>query len=42
MKAADHLQMPELISTEYPVYLSEKELEHYDELKKDLILSWKP
>lgn len=38
MKAADHLQMPELISAEYSVYLSEKERERYEELKKDLIL----
>lgn len=38
MKAADHLQMPELISTEHPVYLSEKEWARYEELKKGLIL----
>lgn len=40
MKAADHLQMPELISTEYPVQLSKKERKHYDELKKGLILQF--
>lgn len=39
MKAVDHLDMPELISTEYPVYLDEKEMEKYEGLKKDLILS---
>ena len=39
MKAVDHLEMPELISTEYPVYLDEKEMEKYKSLKKDLILS---
>lgn len=39
MKAADHLTMPELVSTEYAVQLSEKEREKYDRLKKDLILS---
>lgn len=38
MKSTDHLQMPELISSRYPVQLSEKELERYEELKKDLIL----
>ena len=37
MKAADHLKMPELISSECMVQLSEKE--KYDRLKKDLILS---
>ena len=39
MKAVDHLEMPELISTEYPVYLDESEQEKYEGLKKDLILS---
>lgn len=39
MKAVDYLDMPELIATEYPVYLDEDELEKYEELKKDLILS---
>ena len=39
MKAADHLKMPELISSEYTVQLSEKEKEKYDQLKKDLILA---
>ena len=39
MKAVDYLVMPELISTEYPVYLDEDEMAKYEELKKDLILS---
>ena len=39
MKAADHLKMPELISAEYMVQLSENEKEKYDRLKKDLIFS---
>lgn len=39
MKATDHLQMPELISTEYPVYMSEKETARYEEMKRDLVLS---
>ena len=39
MKAADHLKMPELISSEYMVQLSEKEREKYDRMKKDLVLS---
>lgn len=39
MKATDHLTMPELVSTEYTVQLSDKEREKYDRLKKDLVLS---
>ena len=39
MEAADHLKMPELISAEYMVQLSENEKEKYDRLKKDLIFS---
>lgn len=39
MKAMDYLEMPELISTEYPVYLSDAELNTYEEMKKDLVLS---
>jgi SNF2 family DNA or RNA helicase len=38
MKSTDHLQMPELIISEYPVKLSDKEKSHYDELKRDLVL----
>ena len=39
MKAVDYLDMPELISTEYPVYLDKGEMEKYKELKEELILS---
>lgn len=39
MKAADHLKMPELISTEYTVQLSGKEQEKYDDLKEELVLT---
>lgn len=39
MKATDHLQMPELVNSEYEVRLSEEEREHYDGLKRDLVLS---
>lgn len=38
MKSTDHLKMPELISTQIEVELSEEEKKKYDELKKDLIL----
>lgn len=38
MKAADHLQMPELVSSEYRVRLSEAERAVYMELKKNLVL----
>lgn len=39
MKAIDYLDMPELISNEYPVVLEEDELKQYQEMKKQLILS---
>ena len=38
MKSTDHLKMPELISTQLEVELSELEKKKYEELKKDLIL----
>ena len=38
MKAMDHLKMPELINTRYPVYMSDKEKSQYDEMQRDLIL----
>lgn len=38
MKSTDHLKMPELISTQYEVELSEEEKKKYEELKKDLVL----
>lgn len=39
MKATNLLTMPELVSTEYVVQLSDKEREKYERLKKDLVLS---
>jgi len=39
MKSTDHLHMPELISTEYTVTLSEAEKQDYDKLKKELVLT---
>ena len=38
MKAMDHLQMPELIRTRYPVALSDTERAAYDALCRDLVL----
>ena len=38
MKATDHLQMPDLISTNHMVQLSEDERKVYDELRKELAL----
>lgn len=38
MKSTDHLQMPELITSQYEVELSEEESERYEELKADFIL----
>lgn len=38
MKAADHLNMPELVSTVHKVYLDEKERAAYEAMKKDLVL----
>ena len=38
MKAKDHLKMPDLISSECKVQLSEKERKVYEELKDDLVL----
>lgn len=38
MKSTDLLKMPELISSEYTVRLSDEERQRYDELKKDLVL----
>jgi SNF2 family DNA or RNA helicase len=39
MKSTDHLKMPELISSEYTVQLSDEEQSHYEELKRDLVLT---
>lgn len=41
LKAMDHLKMPELISTRYPVYMDEEEKQKYDRLKADLVLPYK-
>lgn len=38
MKSTDHLQMPELISTQYAVTLSADEQNQYDDLKQKLVL----
>ena len=38
MKSTDHLIMPDLVTAEYPVKLSDKERERYDELRQDLVL----
>lgn len=38
MKSTDHLKMPELISSENEVHLSDDELKRYEELKHDLVL----
>ena len=38
MKSTDHLQMPELITSQYEVQLSEDEEHRYEELKADFIL----
>ena len=38
MKSTDHLKMPELISSAYPVYLDELERDAYDEMKKKFVL----
>ena len=40
MKALDHLEMPELVSTQYKVYMDDKEQETYDNLKKELIIPY--
>lgn len=39
MKATEHLQMPELISSEYDVQLSDEEQQKYNDLKQELVLS---
>jgi SNF2 family DNA or RNA helicase len=38
MKAQDHIRMPELVSTEFRVTLSDDELAAYEKLLKDLVL----
>lgn len=39
MKGTDHLQMPELINSEYPVYLDEDEREKYEAMASDLVIN---
>ena len=39
MKATDHLQMPELVSSRYEVQMDDKEKEKYDSMKEQLVLS---
>ncbi len=39
MKATDHLQMPELISSRYEVQMDDKEKEKYNSMKEQLVLS---
>ncbi len=39
MKAADHLQMPELLSSRYEVFMDEREKEKYEVMKEQLVLS---
>lgn len=38
MRSTDYLDMPELITSDYPVTLSESERKKYEAMKKDLIL----
>ena len=38
MKSTDYLPMPELVSSEYTVHLSNEEEERYEEMKRDLVL----
>jgi SNF2 family DNA or RNA helicase len=38
MKSTDHLKMPELVSTQYEVQLSESERDRYEDLKQEFIL----
>ena len=39
MKAADHLKMPELISSRYEVKMDGQEKQNYDQMKEKLVLS---
>lgn len=39
MKAADHLKMPELISSRYEVQMDGQEKQNYDQMKEHLVLS---
>ncbi len=37
MRSGDFLKMPELVSSEYPVRMSESERKRYEEMKRDLV-----
>lgn len=39
MRSTDHLVMPDLVTAEYAVRLSDSERERYDELRQDLVLT---
>lgn len=39
MKGTDYLEMPELVSSRYEVYMDEHEAEAYDELEKEFVLA---
>lgn len=41
MKSTDYLQMPELINSNYLVYLDPEEQDLYDDMKRDLILPFR-
>lgn len=38
MRSSDHLTMPDLVKTEYPAVMDEKEKARYEEMKKNLVL----
>lgn len=40
MKALDHLNMPELLSLKYPVFMDEAEKQKYQTMKKDMIIPY--
>ena len=39
MKGTDHLKMPELVNSEYMVYMDEDERRKYEQMKMDMVLS---
>ena len=39
MKGTDHLKMPELVNSEYMVYMDEDERRKYEQMKHDLVVS---
>lgn len=41
MAAADHLKMPELVSSEWKVTMSDQEREAYEDMKRDLVVQLK-